>query len=147
MKNRILQISFFAFAILCTFSSLGQEFDNSQTVGLVLSGGGAKSIAQIGAIEALEEAGIEIDYIGGTSMGSIIAAMYSLGYSSQEIKFYLSKVDWEALLENKVPRNRLSYIDRSTENRYLVSFNVEHKKVKLPEAFNYAQYILKELSY
>ena len=147
LKNRILQISFFAFAILCTFSSLGQEFDNSQTVGLVLSGGGAKSIAQIGAIEALEEAGIEIDYIGGTSMGSIIAAMYSLGYSSQEIKLYLSKVDWEALLENKVPRNRLSYIDRSTENRYLVSFNVEDKKAKLPEAFNYAQYILKELSY
>lgn len=54
-------------------------------VGLVLSGGGAKGAAHIGVLKYIEEAGIPIDYIAGTSMGSIVGGMYALGYSSEEI--------------------------------------------------------------
>ena len=63
-------------------------------VGLVLSGGGAKGAAHIGVLKYIEEAGIPIDYIAGTSMGSIIGGMYALGYSSTEILDIISHVDW-----------------------------------------------------
>ncbi len=55
-------------------------------VGIVMSGGGAKGLYHIGVLEALEERGIPIDYVGGTSMGSIIAAMYAAGYSPREMR-------------------------------------------------------------
>lgn len=58
----------------------------SQTVGLVLSGGGAKGMAHIGVIRALEENGIPIDYIAGTSMGAVIGSLYAMGYSPDEME-------------------------------------------------------------
>ena len=56
-----------------------------QSVGLVLSGGGAKGIAHIGAIKALEENNIPIDYVTGTSMGAIVGALYACGYTPEEM--------------------------------------------------------------
>ena len=55
-----------------------------QKVGLVMSGGGAKGLAHIGVIKALEEEEIPIDYVTGTSMGAIVAALYSMGYSPDD---------------------------------------------------------------
>lgn len=115
-------------------------------IGLVLSGGGAKCMAQIGALKVIEEAGIQVDYIGGTSMGAIIGAMYSLGYSVEEIEVYMRKVDWTALMENEVPRNRLSYFDRKLDERYFLNLPIQDRKIRLPKGLNYAQYIIKELS-
>lgn len=71
---------------------------NGQTVGLVLSGGGAKGLSHIGVIKALEEEGIPIDYIAGTSMGAIIGALYSAGYSPEEIERMVTDGDFEDLL-------------------------------------------------
>lgn len=59
-------------------------------VGLVLSGGGAKGFAYIGLLKVLEEVNMPIDYIGGSSMGAIIAALYSVGYSPETIKKLIS---------------------------------------------------------
>ncbi len=67
----------------------------SQKVGLVLSGGGAKGLAHIGVIKALEENGIPIDYIGGTSMGAIIASLYAIGYSPDEMIWLLSSEEFQ----------------------------------------------------
>ena len=58
---------------------------HAQSVGLVLSGGGAKGITHIGIIQALEENNIPIDYITGTSIGAIIGALYAMGYTPQEM--------------------------------------------------------------
>ena len=58
----------------------------AQKVGLVLSGGGAKGLAHIAVIRVLEENGIPIDYIAGTSMGAIVAGLYSAGYSPDEME-------------------------------------------------------------
>ncbi|HBF20936.1 MAG TPA: hypothetical protein DDW81_12615, partial [Cryomorphaceae bacterium] len=106
----------------------------------------AKCLAHIGALRVIEEAGLKVDYIAGTSMGAIIGAMYSLGYTVDEIEAYLRDVDWDALLRNEIPRNRLSYFDRKSESRYVLSFPIIDKKVRIPTGLNYAQYILKELS-
>lgn len=78
-------------------------------VGLVLSGGGAKGAAHIGVLKYIEEAGIPIDYIAGTSMGSIVGGMYALGYSSDEILEIISDVDWDRLISNQVERRKISY--------------------------------------
>ena len=95
-------------------------------VGLVLSGGGAKGAAHIGVIKYLEEAGIPIDYIAGTSMGSIVGGMYALGYTSDEILAIISQVDWDRLISNKVDRQKISY-ERKYESRnqlVTIPFNI-----------------------
>ena len=72
-----------------------------RTVGVVMSGGGAKGLYHIGVLEALEENGVPIDYVAGTSMGSIIAAMYAAGYSPAEMRAIVNSgvvKEWVCLL-------------------------------------------------
>ena len=102
-------------------------------VGLVLSGGGAKGAAHIGVIKYIEEAGIPIDYIAGTSMGSIIGGLHALGYSSAEILDIISSVDWDKLISNQVDRKKISYT-RKAENRtqiLTVPFNIGAEKQEI----------------
>ncbi len=71
-------------------------------IGVVLSGGGAKGFAHIGVLKVLEEAGIRPDYITGTSMGSIVAGLYALGYSAEELETLVVAADWNDLLTDKI---------------------------------------------
>lgn len=75
---------------------------HSQKVGLVLSGGGAKGVAHIGVIRALEEAKIPIDYITGTSMGAIIGALYASGYSPDQMETIFRSDDFKSWISGKV---------------------------------------------
>ncbi len=148
MRSTPLILSLLFVVLSSLVKAQGVEPDScNKKIGLVISGGGAKCMAAIGALRVIEESGIKIDYISGTSMGAIIGSMYALGYTVDEIENYLRKVDWDALLTNEIPRNRLSYFDRKTESRYLLTFPFENGKIHLPGGFNYAQYILKQLSY
>ena len=90
-------------------------------IGLVLSGGGAKGAAHIGVLKYLEEAGIPIDYIAGTSMGSIVGGMYALGYSSDEILDIISSVDWDRLISNQVDRRMISYTRKGEKNTQVIT--------------------------
>lgn len=90
-------------------------------VGLVLSGGGAKGAAHIGVIKYIEELGIPIDYIAGTSMGSIVGGMYALGYSSDEILDIISDVDWDRLISNQVDRQKISYASKYESSTHLIT--------------------------
>ncbi len=114
-------------------------------VGLALSGGGAKCLAQLGALRAIEQSGITIDYISGTSMGAVIGAMYAMGYTVDEIEQTLAQVDWDQLLSGEIPRDRLPYFNRNDE-LYLLSIALEKGNFSLPKAFNYGHYMLKVLS-
>ena len=67
---------------------------NAQRVGLVMSGGGAKGMTHIGVIRALEEHGIPIDYITGTSMGAVIGSLYSIGYSPDDMAELIGSEDF-----------------------------------------------------
>ena len=73
----------FVFLTVCFFCIAFNV--NAQTVGLVLSGGGARGITHVGVINALEESGIPVDYVAGTSMGAVIGSLYVMGYSSDEV--------------------------------------------------------------
>lgn len=90
-------------------------------VGLVLSGGGAKGAAHIGVLKYIEEIGLPIDYIAGTSMGSVVGGMYALGYSSDEILDIISSVDWDRLISNNVDRKKISYKSKSESTIQLVN--------------------------
>lgn len=116
-------------------------------IGLVLSGGGAKCLAQLGALEVMEEAGLHFDYIGGTSMGAIIGAMYALGYPLSEIERYLKSIHWPDLLSNEIPHHRLTHLDRPKARRYVATLPIKEGKPQLPQGLNQAQNMLTELSY
>ena len=90
-------------------------------VGVVLSGGGAKGVAHIGALRVLEEAGIPIDCIVGTSMGSIIGGLYAIGYDSRRLDSLVRAQDWEFLLSDKVYRYDLPFTEKEYDDRYLLS--------------------------
>ncbi|MCK5446805.1 MAG: patatin-like phospholipase family protein, partial [Gemmatimonadetes bacterium] len=64
------------------------------SIGLALSGGSARGFAHVGVIEVLEEAGIPVDEIAGTSMGSVIGGLYASGLSTDELRFVAAEVDW-----------------------------------------------------
>jgi len=83
-------------------------------VGLVLSGGGAKGMAHIGILKELEEIGLFPDYITGTSMGSIIGALYSIGYSIEELENFAVNTDWLKLMSN-TKKNELISIDQKDD--------------------------------
>jgi NTE family protein len=78
----------------------------SQKVGLVLSGGGATGFAHIGVIKALEERGIPIDYITGTSAGALVGSMYAIGYSPAEIEAYVLSERFQLMSNGKLERNQ-----------------------------------------
>ena len=99
MKSIILLIAgLFLFSSGMTATTTTQR----KKVGLVLSGGGAKGMAHIGALKVIEEAGIPIDYVVGTSMGSIIGGLYAIGYSPAQLDSMVRKQDWPFLLSDRI---------------------------------------------
>lgn len=96
-------------------------------VALVLSGGGARGFAHIGAIKVIEELGIPIDYVVGTSMGSIVGGLYASGYSSHEIEKIIREVDWEDIFSDTPPRNLWSYQKKRTSAKYILGVGFDWK--------------------
>jgi NTE family protein len=103
------------------FAQDAPQVNTRPKVGLVLSGGGAKGAAHIGVLKYIEEMEIPIDYIAGTSMGSIVGGMYALGYSSDEILDIISHVDWDKLISNKVDRKRISYAKKRESKSQIIT--------------------------
>lgn len=96
-------------------------------VGVVLSGGGAKGFAHIGALRVLEEAGIPIDYIAGTSMGSIVGGLYAIGYDSQMIDSLVREQDWGYLLSDEIRRKHLPANRKETPDVFVLSLPYQIK--------------------
>lgn len=86
---------------------------NAQSVGLVLSGGGAKGITHIGIIQALEENNIPIDYITGTSIGAIIGGLYAMGYSPQEMLELIDSKEFRQCYSGEVDKDNTYYIKQN----------------------------------
>ena len=111
-------------------------------IGLVLSGGGAKGFAHIGVLKVLEELGMPIDYISGTSMGSIIGAFYAMGYSANEIEKLVLSQNWEELLTDNISRKYIHVKDKQALDRYVISFPIKPKGIQIPAGIVIGQNIL-----
>lgn len=90
-------------------------------IGVALSGGGAKGAAHIGVLKYMEEIGIPVDYIAGTSIGSIIGGLYALGYTPDEMAYLIANMDWSFYMSNDVGRTYQSSANRDQKKRYLVA--------------------------
>ena len=90
-------------------------------VGLVLSGGGAKGAAHIGVLKYMEEIGIPVSYVTGTSMGSIIGGIYALGYNPDEMEELISGIDWPLYITGKTERRFLSQRRRQVSDMLLLN--------------------------
>jgi NTE family protein len=97
----------------------------AQTVGLVLSGGGAKGMAHIGAIRALEENGIPINYIAGTSIGAIIGGLYASGYSTDEMEALFLDPEFEGWVKGRIDRKYIYHFKQETPNSSWVGFRFD----------------------
>jgi len=86
----------------------GTEAAPRPVVGLVLSGGGARGLAHVGVLKALEAARVPVDLIVGTSMGAIVGGLYASGMSADELEREMLAVDWGDLFERREPRQLLS---------------------------------------
>ena len=110
----------------------GVDSSGRPKVGLVLSGGGAKGIAHVGVLKVLEKAGLKIDFIGGTSMGSIVGGLYAIGYDADSLQDLVLTSDWGKLLSDNIPRRDLSIEEKPDHDRFFISFPLQERKVKLP---------------
>lgn len=92
-------------------------------VGLVLSGGGAKGVAHIGVIKALEENDIPIDYVAGTSMGSIIGSMYAMGWTPDSMLRFVTSPDFHYWSTGNIDVAKLNYVSRQQPSPEWVDFS------------------------
>lgn len=104
------------------------------SVGLVLGGGGARGAAHIGVLQVLEEMGVQVDCIAGTSMGAIVGGLYAAGLSPADIERELAAIDWDALLEDAPPRPERPFRRKRDDDTYLVKQALGWKEgaLKLP---------------
>lgn len=117
----------------------------NKKIGLVLSGGGAKGLAHIGALKVIEEAGVQIDFIGGSSMGAIIGAMYASGYTAHQLDSIFRATDFNELIEDNLPRSAKTFYEKEDSERYALTLPFDGFKVSVPSAFSGGQNIYNEL--
>ncbi len=110
-------------------------------IGLVLSGGGARGFAHIGALRVLEELGIPVDYVAGTSMGSIIGGLYAAGYSVEELEKVITEVDWDEVFSDTPPRELWSFLKKRQSSKYLFGLGFTQKGFSLPTGVTKGQKI------
>ncbi len=131
---KLLRTSLLLFGSFLLIQPLsGQESSSARPkIGYVLSGGGAKGMAHVGVLKVLEEVGLEPDFITGTSMGSIMGGLYSIGYSADEIAHIIETVDWSGVLTNEIPLDHVLMRRKYEYNRFILTLPIYDMKPELP---------------
>ncbi len=131
----LLSLSFFL-----SSSAYSQDNPKRQKIGLVLSGGGAKGFAHIGVLKVLEQAGIKIDYIGGTSMGAVVGGLYASGYSANQIDSIFTHTNFDELLSDYIPRTTKSFYEKRNDELYALSLPFNKFSIGIPIALSKGMY-------
>lgn len=127
-------MKFFVTLLLCFFLTgplCAQDNTGRPKIGLTLSGGGAKGLAHIGILKAIDSAGLKIDYVTGTSMGAIVGALYASGYSGNEIEALRKDIDFDVLFSNNVPLKTLSMEEKDQYSRFAIELPFINNKIRL----------------
>jgi NTE family protein len=136
--------------ILCSIAQYAYSADETKParpkIGLVLSGGGAKGLAHVGVLKVLEEEGIQIDYITGTSMGSIVGGLYAIGYSAADLERIGLETKWYDLLQDITPRINIPLRERDGYDRFLLDLDIDGFSVRLPKGLIKGQSLSSYLS-
>jgi NTE family protein len=142
MKHLLLIV----FLIISTITFSQEKSDGDVKVGLVLSGGGAKGLAHIGALKVIEETGVRIDYIGGTSMGAIIGALYASGYSANQLDSIFRQTDFSTLIQDDIPRSAKTFYEKQEAEKYALVLPFERFKIGFPSGLSKGQNVYNLLS-
>jgi NTE family protein len=136
----IILIPFFFF--LFSQNSFSQDTIAAKRpkIGLVLSGGGAKGFAHIGVLKVLEQAGVKIDYIGGTSMGAVVGGLYASGYNATQIDSIFKNTNFDELLKDYIPRTSKSFYEKRNDEMYALTLPYEKFKIGIPVALSKGMY-------
>ena len=130
--NLTLWLIVFTVIFFGSNSVFGQAKTGRPKIGLTLSGGGAKGIAHIGILKALDSAGLKIDYITGTSMGSIVGALYAIGYSGKQIEKIAVEINWNELLSNQSDLGSIIMEEKDEYGKYAVELPYQNHGFRLP---------------
>lgn len=127
---RFQKIFILVLTVIFSFHSSAQH--KRPTIGVTLSGGGAKGLAHIGILKAIDSAGIKVDYITGTSMGSIIGGLYAAGYSAEQLEKIARKVDWSEVLSNQSSLRAMVMEEKDEYSKYAVELPWVNNGFRLP---------------
>jgi NTE family protein len=110
LRSRLLISVIAALLPITALSTENRESSSTRPkIGLVLSGGGARGVAHVGVLKALEELRIPVDYIAGTSMGAVVGGLYASGLPPEQLDDWFRHADWHFLLSDSLPRESESY--------------------------------------
>ncbi len=143
MKRIVLLV--FVFSVALSFSQEVVKKEDIK-VGLVLSGGGAKGFAHVAVLKVLEEAGVRIDFIGGTSMGAIIGGLYASGYSANQLDSIIKTTNFNKILTDDLPRKSKPFYDKESGEKYILTVPIKEGRLGLPVALSNGQNILNLLT-
>jgi NTE family protein len=146
--KKFIKISAFVLILFhCGSVVYSQNASARPKLGLALSGGGSLGMAHIGVLKVMEEAGLRPDYITGVSMGSIVGSLYSIGYRSDTLSNLFKTANWDLILSNNIPENKVIFTEKKYFNNSIISFPISSRKVRLPSGLISGQQIEKMLSY
>ena len=138
MKNIYLVFFFFFFfSFTPKLLAFASDTIKKPVVALVLSGGSAKGLSHIGVLQMLEETGIKPDLIVGTSMGSIVGGLYSIGYSIDELKEIALKTDWTYYLSNDTDLRNINMEEKDDFEDYFYAFPIRQGKPEIGKGLIY----------
>jgi NTE family protein len=131
---------------LSPIASNAQDTLKRPKIGLVLSGGGAKGFAHIGVLNVLEDAGIKVDYIGGTSMGAVIGGLYAIGYNAKQIDSIINTTNFSNVINDFIPRSSKNFYEKRNDELYALSLPFNKFRIGTPEALSKGMYNFNLLS-
>jgi NTE family protein len=115
-------------------------------IGVTLSGGGAKGLAHIGILKAIDSAGLNVDYITGTSMGSILGSLYAIGYSADSIEKIIRTIDWDLLLSNQSSLRSIFMEEKEEYSKYVIELPWQNNSFRLPSGLLQGQELWQKFS-
>ena len=136
-----------ALLVVFSFFANAQPETKVPKIGLVLSGGGAKGFAHVGVLKVIEESGIPVDYITGTSIGSIVGGLYAIGYNAASLEKIIGTQNWQELLSNSFKRDYVPAVTKEEQSRYLISLPVESNKISIPVGLLNGQNVMELFTY
>lgn len=113
--------------------------DKRPKIGIVLAGGGAKGFAHIGVLQLLDSLHIPVDFIAGNSMGGLVGALYSIGYSGKNLEDFTKGLNWDYLLNDNPPREELPFIEKKRTGRYQLKIGLDGYEPAIPSGLIYGQ--------
>ncbi len=140
IKYRFLIYILLSFIYCNSFAQLKNNPPNKDfKVGLVLSGGGAKGLAHIGVLKAIEKAGVRIDYIGGASMGAVIGGLYASGYRAHQLDSLFHTIDFNEIIQDKISRKHQTFYEKNNSEKYSLTLPIKNGKISLPKGLSRGQ--------